>query len=68
VFRRNVLPLSSGTLKIRLHTIITQIAIILILNTENLKSGIKNRLNLGNACYSFVQNVLSCHLLPKTKD
>jgi hypothetical protein len=29
---------------------------------------IKSRLNLGNAYYPSVQNLLSCHLLSKNKD
>jgi hypothetical protein len=34
-------------------------------NENDVHDEIKNRLNLGNTCYSLVQNLLSSHLISK---
>ena len=38
---------------------------ITVTNTNDIREGIKRRINLGNACYYSLEKILSSHLLSK---
>ena len=38
---------------------------IMVTNTNNIREEIKRRINMGNACYYSLENILSSHLLSK---